>query len=189
MRRIIGISFGLALSSALVACPSTPSGSDSGMTASDAAGDVAACEALARTFRDNCEETNGPTDERVCLWESYARLCRIGNTALLLDAMECLDESTCRTFSDANDGVSCLQTLHATQQPAALRSFIEGQCAACGGTDCSAGTATAEIFPYVLASDAPALDTCTTSETCMLPTIVTACSSVPAVAAFAACTL
>ena len=160
--------------------------SDAGPVATDssvATPDVARCVALARTFRDNCTQANGEGDVRVCLWEGYESLCETGNTSLLIAAMECLDETQCRTFSDANDGNACLDAL--SGRPAALGDVLEGQCAACGGTECAASVPRAEILPYLAPTAAAALDACLGAEECSIEQMVSACApTIPALSPF-----
>ncbi|WP_236517432.1 hypothetical protein [Sandaracinus amylolyticus] len=135
--------------------------------------DVARCVELATHFRDHCADANGEDDARVCLWEGYVELCRTGDTALLIAAMECLDDTQCRSFSDANEGGACLDALHAAQPASALRDAIEAHCAACGQT-CPASQI--EIFPYLPASAATALESCGGADACTADAFFAACT-------------
>lgn len=180
-----------ALTTALSGCPSPASSAVTGAAAAttDDAGtggpdrsEVSRCRALARNFRDNCAESNGEGDERVCLWEGYEALCETGNTSLLIAAMECLDPAECRAFSDPNEGGACLDAL-AGRSPALTEAY-ERQCAACGGgTECVESIGRAEILPYLPVSSAGALDACLGADVCTLDAIVGACA--PTVDAFA----
>lgn len=188
----------------LFGCDNTPSSTDGGPTTdaaspvvdaastADAAtsADVAECIELARTFRDNCSESNGPTDVRVCVWESYEALCTTGRTDRLLAALHCLDASACRIFSDANDGTACLQELF--QDDASSAQYAAAQSIS---TTCSSGApgldvfATMEILPYLSDADAGVLQSsgCVTADTCTLDGIIAACSTIPGLEPFASC--
>ena len=142
------------------------------------------CQALANNFAAKCSFDIG----RTCYWGAYAKLCATGETQLLIDSMNCLDSTTCRTFSDPNQGETCLNNLHTTSQSAAAKAYIQKTCTACGGTGCPAVNGTAEIFPYLTDADIGALAGCQGSA-CRLDTIAKACISIPDIQLFAACSL
>ncbi len=164
------------------------SSTDGGGSAVDAGREVDAgrmpseCEVLANTFATNCSDVAA----RACAWRAYAQLCRIGNASLLLASMRCLDATECRTFSDPNDGADCLMALHTANQSATARRVITAGCTRCGGTECDRVISAAEIVPYLIDADIEAMETCGGSA-CSLDDVIAACSSIPAVAPFAAC--
>jgi hypothetical protein len=143
---------------------------------------VAQCQALANNFGTLCMG-DAP---RPCMWSGYAKLCTSGRTQLLIDSMKCLDQTTCRTFSDPNQGEACLVSLHGTPASAASNMLIENMCAACGGTNCVEQDAIAEIVPYLTDGDVVALNACR-GTACDLNAIVKSCASVPTVGLFSAC--
>jgi hypothetical protein len=148
---------------------------------------IAQCQTQAQHFATLC----AASAPRPCLWNAYAQLCATGQTQLLIDSMNCLDQNTCRTFSDANNGVSCLDTLHSTDESQASRQFIIDSCNACtdaGG--CAASYGTAEIFPYLTDADIALLTSSNCRGTaCTIDSAVQACAStVPDVNLFLACT-
>lgn len=200
MRSLLLASICLALTACDPAAPATDAGTsnpdapgsalDAPSTADAPTADappsalVAECQALATTFRDNC----AGSDARPCLWDAYASLCATGNTQLLVDSMNCLDRTTCRSFSDPNEGLACLETVHAAGRTAAVNAAFEATCMACSGVDCGRvqASATAEILPYVSDADIAAFQSCRGSS-CSFAEFLTSCASVPSFAAFAAC--
>jgi hypothetical protein len=167
----------LALALALACSTSTTPGTGAADSAL-----VGQCEALAQNFADKC----AGDDVRPCLWAGYKKLCSTGQTKLLVDSMNCLDARTCRTFSDPNDGESCLQRVHGAGETPAAKAAITMQCSACGGTMCSTVKGTDEIFPYLTDGDLQATSSCagTTGCTGMMP-LPSACQTVPGLAPFA----
>jgi hypothetical protein len=158
---------------------------DSGNDASAAL--IAQCQTQAQHFATLC----AGSDPRPCLWNAYAQLCATGQTQLLIDSMNCLDQNTCRTFSDANNGVSCLNTLHSTDESQASRQFIIDACNACSDAGaCATSYGTAEIFPYLTDADIALLASSNCRGTaCTIDSAVQACAStVPDVNLFLACT-
>ena len=150
----------------------------------DAGSLVAECQTLAHHFATLC----AGSDPRPCIWNAYADLCKTGQTQLLVDSMKCLDQTTCRTFSDPNQAATCLDTLHASSQSAAAKKYMSDTCTACNGTNCSQVVGTAEIFPYLGDADIASLSSCQGSA-CSVDGIVQACaSSIPALQPFVACT-
>ncbi len=141
------------------------------------------CQSMAQNYATLC----AGDDVRPCLWNAYASLCVTGETQLLVDSMNCLDKNTCRTFSDANGGVSCLDTLHASEESQASQTFIVNDCTACNQTNCQAEVGVAEIFPYLTDADIAALSSCAGSA-CDLDTLIQNCAStVPDVNLFLSC--
>ena len=144
---------------------------------------VAQCQQQAQNFATLC----AGDDVRPCMWNAYAALCASGPTQLLIDSMNCLDQNTCRTFSDANGGVSCLQTTHTSEESTASQNWITEVCSTCGGTNCSSSIGTAEIFPYLTDADIAALSSCQGSA-CDLNTMIKNCAgTIPDVALFLSC--
>jgi hypothetical protein len=141
---------------------------------------VATCQSKAMAYATLCQGM----DNRACLWTAYASLCQTGNTKLLVDSMNCLDPNTCRTFSDPNDGATCLANVHGNEEPDASLTYISRTCARCGGSCAPAGTS--ELIPYLSAADLAALTTCG-SAACSFQSIVTACSTVSGLALFQSC--
>ncbi len=164
----------LACGSSVTSAPSDAGLSDAGLsdagspvTASDAspspdaasqAALVAQCEALARNFQTRC----AGSDPRPCLWGAYAQLCATGQTQLLVDSMNCLDSTTCRSFSDSNGGAACLASVHASGETTEAKTFLQNECTVCGGT-CPLPVGTAEVFPYLTDADLASLSTCSTA--------------------------
>ncbi len=147
------------------------------------AGLVAECQSQANHFATLC----AGDDVRPCMWDAYAKLCVTGETQLLVDSMNCLDQTTCRTFSDANGGVACLDKTHASEESSASQSYITSTCTACKETDCAASVGVAEIFPYLTDTDIAALPACQKSA-CDLTTLVENCAAtIPDLALFLAC--
>lgn len=145
---------------------------------------VTQCQTLANKFAGLCSG-DAP---RPCLWNAYAELCQSGQTQLLIDSMNCLDQTTCRTFSDPNEGEACLDSTHASEEPIASQSFITQTCAACNQTNCAAGVGVAEIIPYLTDADVAALASCR-GNACDLNTLVQNCAAtIPDVALFLSCT-
>lgn len=166
--------------------PGTDSGTpatDTGTPATDAGALVAQCQAMADTLATNC----AGSAPRPCLWQGYRQLCTLGNTQLLIDAMTCLDRTTCRTFSDSNGADACLATAHAAES-AVVQSAVSDVCNACMGTGCSMPAATGEILPYLSDADAQMLAGCR-GTACTIDAIVAACPSVPGLAPFVACVM
>jgi hypothetical protein len=120
------------------------------------------------------------------MWGAYAKLCAAGQTQLLIDSMNCLDGTTCPAFSDANAGNACLATVHDGGESATAKAYLKSFCTACAGSNCSAVTGTAELFPYLSDADVTALANCRGSA-CTLSALFSSCGSVPGVAVFAAC--
>ena len=145
---------------------------------------VAQCQALASNFETRC----AGDDTRRCTWGAYAELCGTGQPQLLIDSMNCLESTTCPAFSDANAGNACLATVHLSGESTSARTYLETFCTACGGSNCSTITGTAEILPYLSDADVTSLAGCRGSA-CTLSALVTSCGSVPGVALFAACKL
>jgi hypothetical protein len=146
---------------------------------------IAECERLANVQRTNCTSVS---EQRACAWEQYGVLCRSGNTRLLVDAMTCLDQTACRTFSDPNDAQACLDAL-ADDRTAASRQAQIDFCVACGGQEaaCARSTSTStEIVPYLSDTDIAALRECGLGQ-CSLDAILTACVDAPGVGMFATC--
>jgi hypothetical protein len=160
-------SLAIAIATAVFACSSgtTPasSTSQSGDASSGASSSlVTECQSLAQNFQQKC----AGDDVRPCLWSAYAKLCATGQTQLLIDSMKCLDSSTCRTFSDPNEGESCLAKLHAMSETQAAKSFIQSGCNACDAGNCGTVSGTEEIFPYLLDSDFSSLGSCASQAMC-----------------------
>jgi hypothetical protein len=121
------------------------------------------------------------------MWNAYAKLCETGDTKLLVDSMNCLDQSTCRTFSDANGGVACLDKIHASEESSASKGYIVDTCTTCMGTSCSASVGIAEIFPYLTDGDIAGLPACE-KNACEITTLVKNCAAtIPDIALFLAC--
>ena len=171
---------------ACVACGSNGGAADAGDGSAnpDAAALVAQCQTQAQHFATLC----AGIDVRPCVWNAYGELCKTGDTQLLIDSMNCLDQSTCRTFSDPNEGAACLQTLHNSSESASSKQWLVDWCNACGGTSCSTSFADAEIFPYLTDSDIAALSGCQGSACSLGPLIQACAASVPDVDLFLACT-
>jgi len=144
-------------------------------------GVVAQCEAQAQHFATLC----AGDDIRPCLWNAYAKLCATGKTQLLVDSMNCLDQTTCRTFSDPNEAATCLANVHATGESQASKNFIQNECTSCG-SPCPDIGGDAEIIPYLTDSDVASLSACS-SGACTIDAVVQQCASVPDMAYFAAC--
>ncbi len=145
---------------------------------------VAQCQTLANKFAGLCSG-DAP---RPCLWNGYAQLCQSGQTQLLIDSMNCLDQTVCRLFSDPNEGEACLDTTHASEEPVASQNFITQTCAACNQTNCAAGVGVAEIIPYLTDADIAALASCR-GNACDINTLVQNCAgAIPDVALFLSCT-
>jgi hypothetical protein len=171
--RVVGL--GLVWS-AVCACsgPSQPAAvGDAGLL-------VTECQAAANNFATLC----AGSDPRPCLWNAYAKLCGTGQTQLLVDSMKCLDNTTCRTFSDPNQGESCLAQLHAANETQVAKAAIQSSCNTCGGSSCSTVTGTAEILPYLTDADLSAFASCN-GNACNK--IASACSSNESIAPFVAC--
>ncbi len=148
---------------------------------------IAQCQTQAQHFATLC----AGSAPRPCLWNAYAQLCATGQTQLLIDSMNCLDQSTCRTFSDANNGVACLDTLHGASESQTSRQFIIDACNACSDAGgCATSYGTAEIFPYLTDADIALLASSNCRGTaCTIDSAVQACAStVPDVNLFLACT-
>jgi hypothetical protein len=153
---------------------------------------VAQCQALAKTFSNNCyNEYIGdaltPDTERVCIWNAYGQICQTGKTQLLVDSMNCFGQNPhCWTFSDPNDTAQCLATVHSAGESSAVRAFLMRLCNDCGGSSCDGGVASgqAEVIPYVSDSDLAALNACR-GTACTNAAVVANCGSVPEVALFA----
>jgi hypothetical protein len=159
-----------------------PDASDSSVV--DAApGSVAECQALANGFATRC----AISPDRVCFWNAYAQLCATGHTQLLIDSMKCLDNTACRTFSDPNQGESCLQALHAQNDSAKAKAYDSAICTACGGQNCNVVNGTDELIPYLVDSDIDAFSTCA-GAVCPSSSVLKSCGApIPDVAPFAAC--
>lgn len=145
------------------------------------AGLVAQCEAQAKHFATLC----AGEDVRPCMWNAYAELCATGKTQLLVDSMNCLDQTTCRTFSDPNDGETCLASVHATGESQASKDFIQSWCTACGDP-CPDIGGDAEVVPYLTDADVASVGTCS-SDACAIGALIQQCASVPDVGDFASC--
>lgn len=144
---------------------------------------VEACRAAAEGFGTRC----AGSAPRPCVWAAYAELCEDGSTQLLLDSMDCLDDTTCRSFSDPNEGRACLDTLHTESRSVAASDAIEALCTACGGTTCDVVSGAIEIFPFLSDADVAAIEGCR-GTACTIDEIAVACSDdIPALEAFAAC--
>lgn len=159
---------------------------DAGTTA-DAGGDVpalvAACQTRASLMATNCSDS----DSRPCSWNAYRELCALGQTQLLLDSMECLSADTCRTFSDPNESLACLDATHEAGQSATARAVITALCESCGGSDCDRAWGAAELLPYLSDADLGLFEACR-GTACTLDDMIDACrGSVPGLAAFEAC--
>ena len=140
---------------------------------------IAQCQSMAQNFATKC----AGDDQRPCLWAGYTKLCTVGQTQLLVDSMNCLDATTCRTFSDANEGATCLASVQTAGETAAAKMFIQTQCAQCGGSNCATAAGTAEIYPYLLDADLSATATCFAA-TCPAAFPVS-CENVPGLTSFA----
>jgi hypothetical protein len=158
-------------------------GADTGTPGADAGSLVAQCQAMADTLATNC----AGSAPRPCLWAGYRELCAIGNTQLLIDAMTCLDRTTCRTFSDSNGADACLATAHAAES-STVQTAVADICNACMGTGCSMPAATGEIIPYLSDADVRMIAACR-GTACTIDAIVQACPAVPGLAPFVACTM
>jgi hypothetical protein len=144
---------------------------------------VAQCQSMAQNFATLC----AGDDVRPCLWNAYAALCASGQTQLLVDSMNCLDQTTCRTFSDPNEGETCLDTTHTNEESAVSSQYIVDTCNACGDSDCQAEVGVAEIFPYLTDTDITELAACQ-GNACDLDSVIANCAgSIPDVALFASC--
>jgi hypothetical protein len=163
----------LFASSLLVVCAAfaCTSGSQTPASTTSQSGDASSgassslvmeCQSLAQNFEQKC----AGDDVRPCLWSAYAKLCATGQTQLLIDSMKCLDSSTCRTFSDPNEGEACLAKLHAMSETAAAKSFLQSGCNECDAGNCGTVRGTDEIFPYLLDSDFTALGSCASQVMC-----------------------
>jgi hypothetical protein len=175
MRALLGVG---VLSGILAACsgesaPAAGTGSGGGAL-------VLACQSAASHFATLC----AGSDPRPCYWNAYAKLCATGRTQLLVDSMKCLDNTTCRTFSDPNEAASCLAQLHAADESASAKTAIENACSSCGGSSCSTITGTAEILPYLADADLATLVSCASAGCAGL---APACASDEALAPFVAC--
>jgi hypothetical protein len=157
-----------------LACSGAPS------TAGDAGPLVADCQAAANNFARLC----AGSDPRPCLWNAYAKLCATGRTQLLVDSMKCLNNTTCRAFSDPNEAASCLAQLHAADQTAAAKSTIQRVCTSCGGSNCSTVSGVAEVLPYLTDAELVDWGSCSGNQ---CTTLAKGCSSNAALAPFAAC--
>lgn len=188
------------------ACGGGPNGNDGGTDASnsdaaqaDAASDapkpidagkndaspalVAQCQTQANNFATLC----AGDDIRPCLWGAYAQLCESGQTQLLVDSMNCLDQNTCRTFSDANGGVACLDTTHSSEESISSRNYITTTCNTCGNGNCVDAAGVAEIFPYLTDADIAALSSCQ-GNACDINAVIQSCAAtIPDIALFLAC--
>jgi hypothetical protein len=145
---------------------STGTASGSG-SRGDAGALVAQCQALAMGFVANCYNEFGPDGgrtpdtARVCIWTAYSHLCATGNTKLLIDSMNCFGGNpSCWIFSDCNTACGCLDRLHAAEAPAATLSLLQGQCTACGYTNCASVIGEAEVIPYLADPTIAALAAC-----------------------------
>lgn len=209
------VSFLLSLSSLVfVGCPSDPAPAEDGGVRNDApvatvdapastedapastvdapssTGDggaalVAACQARAAVLSANCEGASGDPI-RVCLWAAYGELCETGNAQLLLDSMECLDDTLCRSFSDPNDGRACLDAAHEAGRSAAADAAITGGCTRCGGVGCDTVSGALELIPYLSDSEIAALADCG-STSCTIDDTIHACSKRLSIMPFDAC--
>jgi hypothetical protein len=145
---------------------------------------VAQCQTQAHHFATLC----AGDDQRPCMWNAYAELCATGDTQLLIDSMNCLDQTTCRTFSDPNEGLACLDGVHGAHESPASTQFIIDTCTACGDTNCSSTVGPAEIFPYLTDADISSIASCR-GTSCAIATVVQSCAAtVPDLNLFLACT-
>jgi hypothetical protein len=168
----------------LASSSSNPDAASSSSSPDASAALVSQCESLASTLSAGCTTIGDAS--RACFYTAYGKLCRTGNTQLLVDSMNCVAGATCRSFSDPNDSAACLAQVHATGETTEVRAYIGRLCGACGGTNCGAVTGTAEIVPYLPDSDIGEVNACVGSD-CAAAGIATSCSGVPDVAPFAAC--
>ncbi|HEY1958799.1 MAG TPA: hypothetical protein VGH28_24460 [Polyangiaceae bacterium] len=153
--------------------------SDGGQTSDG--GLVAQCETQAQHFATLC----AGDDIRPCLWNAYAKLCATGKTQLLVDSMNCLDQTTCRTFSDPNEAATCLSNVHATGESQASKDFVQNECTACGNP-CPTIGGDAEIVPYLTDADVASLASCS-SGACTIDAVIQQCASVQDVGYFDVC--
>jgi len=163
-----------ALVVAIVACSSSTDTTVSPL--------VAQCQAAANNFATLC----AGSAPRPCFWTAYAKLCATGNTQLLVDSMKCLDNTTCRTFSDPNQGAACLAMVHTNGETDAAKTAVKVDCMQCQAPSCDTVTGTAEILPYLPDSDLSALPGCE-GTTCDILAIPASCPSIPELAPFATC--
>jgi len=163
------------------ACTSTSTPAD-GATTTDGGALVAQCEALAMHMGANC----AGSDPRPCVWEGYRQLCHLGNTQLLIDSMNCLDQTTCRSFSDPNQGATCLAMVHPMEETSGVRAVDTTICNACGSSGCDVPQSTGEILPYLSDADANMIAACR-GTACTIDAIVAACPMVPGIAPFTSC--
>ncbi len=188
-----------ALPFVLAASTAACSQSSSGATTDAGTGDapassalIAKCESLATSFANVCNDeytgdAHTPDTQRVCIWTTYAQICRTGNTQLLVDSMNCFGTNpSCWIFSDPNSAARCLANVHASGESAAARALLQDVCTRCGGTNCSSVTGQAELIPYVSDSEIAAISACLGSG-CTNAEFVANCPSVPDVAGIFAC--
>lgn len=187
------LSFVLAASAVACSQSSSTGTTDGGAGDAPASSDlVAKCVSLATSFAQICNDeytgdAHTPDTERVCIWNSYAQICRTGNTQLLLDSMNCfMGNPSCWIFSDPNNAATCLATVHASGESAAARALVQDECTRCGGTSCSTVTGQAELVPYVSDSEVAAIRSCL-GTACTNAEILANCASVPDVASIYAC--
>jgi hypothetical protein len=166
----------------------TDGGAGDGPASSDL---VAKCESLATSFAQICNDeytgdAHTPDTERVCIWTTYAQICRTGNTQLLVDSMNCFTGNpSCWIFSDPNSAAACLASVHASGESAAARALLQDVCTRCGATSCST-TGQAELFPYVSDSEIAAIRSCLGTG-CTNAELLANCTSVPDVSGIFAC--
>jgi hypothetical protein len=152
-------------------------------TNTDAGPLVAECQTLAKNFETKCSGSN----PRPCVWQAYGKLCATTpKLQLLVDSMKCLDASTCRIFSDPNQGAACLAAAHQAGQSPAAKKAIEDGCTACGGSNCSTVTGQVEVIPYLSDSEIAQLAACK-GNACTIDALIKACGNVPNVGLFTAC--
>jgi len=152
---------------------------------SDGGALVAQCQAMANQFQTLCA---GVTD-RVCLWGAYSKLCAIGKTQLLIDSMKCLDNTTCRTFSDANMGAACLKALHGTAETVPAKVAIQSVCMDCKlKMDCATVDGQSELLPYLSDADLNAIPNCR-GTACDYSPFVKACAALPGFVPFVPCAM
>jgi hypothetical protein len=154
---------------------------DAAATGDASLGLVAQCQAAAKHFAKLC----AGDDVRPCLWNAYAGLCATGQTQLLVDSMNCLDNTVCRTFSDANQGNACLERVHNAEETSTAKAVGAQYCTMCGGTNCSTVTGTMEIYPYLSDDQLAAVEMCDGGATCTAG--VSACPGAAELTPFIAC--
>jgi hypothetical protein len=175
---------------ALACCGGPPSGASDteAGTVGGATGLVAQCEALATTFVNQCNneysgDAHTPDTGRVCIWTAYRAMCQTGNTQLLVDSMNCFGANPhCWTFSDPNDTATCLARVHATEESAAARAFLQTLCTTCGSAGCPM-VGQAEVVPYLSDAKIAQLNGCWGGN-CTTAGLVSMCSAIPELALF-----